>query len=58
VAVVVNEFEVVPAPEPAPAHATAPPEPPSGPITPASLREEIERTVRHHERRKARLEAS
>jgi hypothetical protein len=56
-AVVVNELEVVPAPEEAPA-ATAPPEPPSGPLTPASLREEIERTLRRTERRHARLEAS
>lgn len=56
-AVVVNEFEVVPAPDAAPGP-SAPTEPQSKPITPASLREEIERTVRHHERRKARLEAS
>jgi hypothetical protein len=56
--VVVNEFEVVPAPEATPAPATASPQPPSAPLTPASLREEIERMLRRRELRRARLEAS
>jgi hypothetical protein len=57
-AVVVNEFEVVPAPQVTTGPAPASPEPPSGPLTPASLREEIERTLRRLERRHRRLEAT
>jgi hypothetical protein len=56
-AVVVNEFEVVPAGEERPAapRATEQREPET---TPPSLHEEIERTVRRRAERAARLEAS
>jgi hypothetical protein len=56
--VVVNEFEVVPAPEQPPAPETALQEAPPESLTPSSLREELERSLRHRERRTARLEAS
>ena len=56
-AVVVNEFEVVPTPaEPPPApRAAAEERPPS--VPPPSFHEEIERTLRVRAERKARLEA-
>jgi hypothetical protein len=55
-AIVVNEFEVVPAGEQRPpAPRPAEERPPAGP--PPSLHEEVERTIRRRAERAARLEA-
>jgi hypothetical protein len=54
-AVVVNEFEVVPAGEERPPTPRAEERPPAE--TPPSLHEEIERTIRRRAERAARLEA-